>query len=92
MNRHALPTQTVQGTVDALEYIRQLFAENGIQSGLFHRFACTVHSPGGKDPEEYGIQLMPLPFATFAKNDVHFTPLTGVDHDSLGKALGAHYD
>ena len=40
--------QTVQDTVDALEYVRQLFANGCIQSGFFHRFACTVHSPVGK--------------------------------------------
>ncbi|MDE2440450.1 MAG: B12-binding domain-containing radical SAM protein [Betaproteobacteria bacterium] len=84
---YGFPTQTVQDTVDALEYVRQLFAENCIQSGFFHRFACTVHSPVGKAPEEYGIKLQPLPPGKFAKNDVHFIDPTGVDHDRLGKAL-----
>jgi hypothetical protein len=77
----------VQDTVDALEYVRQLFAENCIQSGFFHRFACTVHSPVGKNPAEYGIKLKPLPPGKFAKNDVQFIDPTGVDHDRLGKAL-----
>ncbi|HLO62213.1 MAG TPA: radical SAM protein, partial [Azonexus sp.] len=84
---YGFPTQTVQDTVDALEYVRQLFAENCIQSGFFHRFACTVHSPVGQQPEEYGIKLQPLPPGKFAKNDVHFIDPTGVDHDRLGKAL-----
>ena len=84
---YGFPTQTVHDTVDALEYVRQLFAENCIQSGFFHRFACTVHSPVGKNPEEYGIKLQPLPPGKFAKNDVHFIDPTGVDHDRLGKAL-----
>jgi hypothetical protein len=64
---YGFPTQTVQDTVDALEYVRQLFAENCIQSGFFHRFACTVHSPVGKNPAEYGIKLKPLPPGKFAK-------------------------
>ena len=84
---YGFPTQTVQDTVDALEYVRQLFAEGCIQSGFFHRFACTVHSPVGLNPAEYGIKLKPLPPITFASNDVEFTDPTGVDHDSLGKAL-----
>jgi radical SAM superfamily enzyme YgiQ (UPF0313 family) len=84
---YGFPTQTVQDTVDALEYVRQLFAEGCIQSGFFHRFACTVHSPVGQHPEEYGIELLPLPEVTFAKNDVGFIDPTGVDHDSLGVAL-----
>ena len=47
---YGFPTQTVQDTVDALEYVRQLFAAGCIQSGFFHRFACTVHSPVGQGP------------------------------------------
>uniref|UniRef100_Q47EY0 Radical SAM n=1 Tax=Dechloromonas aromatica (strain RCB) TaxID=159087 RepID=Q47EY0_DECAR len=84
---YGFPTQTVQDTVDALEYVRQLFAEGCIQSGYFHRFACTVHSPVGMNPAEYGIKLQPLPPGKFAKNDVQFIDPTGVDHNSLGKAL-----
>ncbi|MBP5986807.1 MAG: radical SAM protein [Azonexus sp.] len=84
---YGFPTQTVQDTVDALEYVRQLFAEGCIQSGYFHRFSCTVHSPVGQNPAEYGIKLQPLPPGKFARNDVHFIDPTGVDHDRLGKAL-----
>jgi radical SAM superfamily enzyme YgiQ (UPF0313 family) len=84
---YGFPTQTVQDTVDALEYVRQLFETGCIQSGFFHRFACTVHSPVGKNPEDYGVILQPLPPVTFAKNDIGFVDPTGVDHDALGVAL-----
>jgi radical SAM superfamily enzyme YgiQ (UPF0313 family) len=84
---YGFPTQTVQDTVDALEYVRQLFAAGCIQSGFFHRFACTVHSPVGRHPEQYGITLKPLPAISFAKNDVGFVDPTGVDHATLGTAL-----
>ncbi len=84
---YGFPTQTVHDTVDALEYVRQLFAAGCIQSGFFHRFACTVHSPVGMHPEEYGVQLVPLPPVSFAKNDIGFIDPSGVDHDSLGRAL-----
>jgi radical SAM superfamily enzyme YgiQ (UPF0313 family) len=84
---YGFPTQTVQDTVDALEYVRQLFENGCIQSGFFHRFACTVHSPVGKNPEDYGVTLLPLPEVSFAKNDVGFIDPTGVDHDALGQAL-----
>ncbi|MFX7033255.1 hypothetical protein ABTI01_19825, partial [Acinetobacter baumannii] len=69
---YGFPTQTVQDTVDALEYVRQLFEAGCIQSGFFHRFACTVHSPVGRNPEEYGITLATLPPVSFAKNDIGF--------------------
>jgi hypothetical protein len=84
---YGFPTQTVQDTVDALEYVRQLFDEGCIQSGFFHRFACTVHSPVGLDPTAFGITLKSLPKGGFAKNDVRFTDPTGTDHDALGEGL-----
>jgi radical SAM superfamily enzyme YgiQ (UPF0313 family) len=84
---YGFPTQTVQDTVDALEYVRQLFENGCIQSGFFHRFVCTVHSPVGLQPDEYGIRLLPLPEVSFAKNDVGFVDPTGVDHDVLGRGL-----
>ncbi|MBU3620743.1 radical SAM protein [Polynucleobacter sp. CS-Odin-A6] len=84
---YGFPTQTVQETVDALEYVRQFFENGCIQSGFFHRFTCTVHSPVGKDPRDYGISLVPLPEISFAKNDVAFIDPSGVDHDLLGLGL-----
>jgi radical SAM superfamily enzyme YgiQ (UPF0313 family) len=84
---YGFPTQTAQDTVDALEYVRQLFAAGCIQSGFFHRFTCTVHSPVGKHPEQYGVTLSPPPQVTFASNDINFTDATGVDHDLFGAAL-----
>ena len=84
---YGFPTQTVHDTVDALEYVRQLFAAGCIQSGFFHRFTCTVHSPVGKDPEAFGVTLMPEPKVSFARNDIGFIDPTGVDHDALGVAL-----
>ena len=88
---YGFPTQTVQDTVDALEYVRQLFETGCIQSGFFHRFACTVHSPVGQNPADYGVTLQPLPAAkpntAFAKNDIGFIDPTGTDHDALGVGL-----
>ncbi len=84
---YGFPTQTMQDTVDALEYVRQLFENGCIQSGFFHRFVCTVHSPVGQDPAAYGVQLRPLPDITFAKNDVGFIDPTGTDHEAMGRAL-----
>jgi hypothetical protein len=84
---YGFPTQTAQDTVDALEYVRQLFAAGCIHSAFFHRFTCTVHSPVGKHPEQYGVTLSPPLQTTFANNDINFTDLTGIDHDVFGAAL-----
>ena len=84
---YGFPTQTLQDTVDALEFVRQLFENGCIQSGFFHRFACTVHSPVGKNPADYGVQIVPLPEVSFAKNDIAFIDPTGTDHEKLGRGL-----
>lgn len=84
---YGFPSQTVRETVDALETVRQLFAEGCLHSGYFHRFACTVHSPVGRHPDQFGVKLLPLPPAPFAKNDLGFVDPEKVDHDALGKGL-----
>ena len=84
---YGFPTQTEQDTVDALELVRQLFAAGCLHSGFWHRFVCTVHSPVGKRPQDYGVTLHPLPPGPFGKNDVGFTDPTGTDHDALGVGL-----
>ncbi len=84
---YGFPTQTVQDTVDALELVRQLFVNGCIQSGFWHRFTCTVHSPVGQDPAAYGVTLQELPEISFGKNDIGFFDPTGTDHDALGVGL-----
>ncbi len=85
---YGFPTQTTQDTVDALEYVRQLFEAGCIHSGFFHRFACKVHSPVGMNPAEYGVTLQPLPAdGRFARNDIAFIDPTPTDHDGLGQGL-----
>ncbi len=83
---YGFPTQTLQETIDSLERVRQLFAAGCLQSAFWHRFTATVHSPVGKDPKAYGIELRPVP-STFAKNEVPFHDPTGVDHDALRPGL-----
>ena len=75
---YGFPTETAQETVDALERVRQLFAEGCMQSAFWHRFAATAHSPIGQQPELFGITLREPPRSTFAKNDVAFDDPTGM--------------
>jgi hypothetical protein len=85
---YGFPTQTAQDTIDALERVRQLFAEGCLQSAFWHRFTATVHSPIGKAPDVYGITLKkPRKAPTFARNDVAFTDPTGCDHDFFAPGL-----
>jgi hypothetical protein len=84
---YGFPTQTEAETVDALERVRQLFSEGCIQSAYWHRFSATAHSPIGRNPEKFGIRLLPMPPVSFARNDLEFEDPTGVDHDLLGEGL-----
>ncbi len=58
---YGFPTETEQETVDALERVRQLFAEGCIQSAFWHRFAATAWSPIGAQPDRYGIRVLRPP-------------------------------
>jgi radical SAM superfamily enzyme YgiQ (UPF0313 family) len=83
---YGFPTETEQETVDALERVRQLFAQGCIQSAFWHRFAATAHSPIGLAPKKFGIRLLPEA-TTFARNEIPFEDPIGADHDFLGRGL-----
>ena len=83
---YAYPSQTVQETVDSLEMVRQMFHEQVLQSGFWHQFALTAHSPVGMEPEKYGIEPQ-LEEITFANNDIQFTDSTGIDHNQFSYGL-----
>ncbi|WP_339651525.1 B12-binding domain-containing radical SAM protein [uncultured Maribacter sp.] len=83
---YGYPTQTVQETVDSLEMVRQLFELGIIQSGFWHQFALTAHSPVGLHPEEYGV-VPDVKSISFANNDIDFKDKTGVDHSKFSFGL-----
>ncbi|MEO8705748.1 MAG: radical SAM protein [Kofleriaceae bacterium] len=84
---YGFPTETVQDTVDALERVRQLFAEGCLQSAFWHRFTATVHSPIGKQPALFGITIKKPAADVFARNDLAFDDPTGCDHDFFADGL-----
>lgn len=83
---YGFPTQTVQETVDSLEMVRQLFEMGIVQSGFWHQFAMTAHSPVGKNPDEFGVEPLKKEIL-FAHNDVDFTDKTGIDHSQFSFGL-----
>jgi radical SAM superfamily enzyme YgiQ (UPF0313 family) len=87
---YGFPTETAQETVDSLEVVRQLFSSKCLQSGFWHRFSATVHSPVGKNPTRYGIEVREPrrpKHGRFAENDLVFEDPSGVNHDALGEGL-----
>ncbi|MBN8565359.1 MAG: radical SAM protein [Flavobacteriales bacterium] len=83
---YGYPTQTIQETIDSLEMVRQLFELGILQSGFWHQFAMTAHSPVGMFPEEFGV-IPQQNDITFANNDIQFTDKTGINHDKFSFGL-----
>ncbi|MGO4818056.1 B12-binding domain-containing radical SAM protein [Flavobacterium sp. W22_SRS_FP1] len=84
---YGYPTQTVQETVDSLEMVRQLFEVGVLQSGFWHQFAMTAHSPVGMHPEKFGVVKETEVIGTFANNDINYIDSTGIDHDKFSFGL-----
>ena len=84
---YGFPTQTTQETLDALERVRQWFAAGWIQSAYWHRFALTAHSLMARDPRRFGIRLLPMSKATFARNEILYRAPRGEDPAKLGPGL-----
>ena len=81
------PTETAQETIDSLEVVRQLFQSNCIQSAFWHQFACTSHSPVGKNPDEFEINITGPKFEGFAENDLYHEDPTGAEHHLYSEGL-----
>ncbi|MFC5684518.1 B12-binding domain-containing radical SAM protein [Flavobacterium sp. MAHUQ-51] len=84
---YGYPTQTVQETIDSLEMVRQLFEAGILQSGFWHQFAMTAHSPVGLYPEKFGVIKNSEEIGTFANNDINYKDSTGINHDKFSYGL-----
>jgi radical SAM superfamily enzyme YgiQ (UPF0313 family) len=84
---YGFPTQTAQETMDSLEMVRQLFENEVIQSGFWHQFAMTAHSPVGLDPQAFGVKSIGPIFAGFAENDMYHEDPKGTDHEAYSEGL-----
>ncbi len=84
---YGFPTQTAQETVDSLEMVRQMFEAGVLQSGFWHQFSMTAHSPVGMYPEQFGVKKEKEAPGSFANNDlVHLDP-SGTDHEAFSFGL-----
>ena len=84
---YGYPTQTIQETVDSLEMVRQLFEAGVLQSGFWHQFAMTAHSPVGMYPERFGVVKETETIGSFANNDINYIDKTGIDHNKFSYGL-----
>ncbi|WP_163715467.1 B12-binding domain-containing radical SAM protein [Mangrovibacterium lignilyticum] len=84
---YGFPTQSAQETIDSMDVVRQLFEAGVIQSGFWHQFAMTAHSPVGLHPEKFKVARESTETGSFANNDlVHIDPI-GCKHELFSDGL-----
>ncbi len=84
---YGFPTQTIPETIDSLEMVRQLFEAGIVQSGFWHQFAMTAHSPIGMYPNQFNVVKETEVIGTFANNDINYIDKSGIDHDQFSFGL-----
>jgi radical SAM superfamily enzyme YgiQ (UPF0313 family) len=91
---YGFPTETAQETIDALEFVRQLFASGALKSAYWHEFVLTAHSPIARHPAKFGIRIPPQPTRPFSNYLLNFEEPGRIDHaqfrDGLQQAV-QHY-
>ena len=84
---YGFPTQTARETIESLEVVRSLFADNYLHSAFWHRYAMTIHSPSGQHPESVGAKKTQDQLNAFANNEVPFSTSNEIDLEFYGNAL-----
>jgi hypothetical protein len=85
---YGYPTQTAQETIDALDFVRGLFARGWLHSAYFHRFALTLHSPAFLDRSRLHLRILDDRQGAFARNEVPFAEPGRLDPGRYGEGLG----
>ncbi|HEX2866285.1 MAG TPA: radical SAM protein [Ignavibacteriales bacterium] len=81
------PTETEQELINSLELVRQFIKLNLFQSGFWHRFSLTAHSPIAENPAEFNIEVTSSAKNPFANNDLNYRDLAGIDHGKFSEGL-----
>ena len=84
---YGFPTQTARETIDSMEVVRQLFEAGVVQSGFWHQFAMTAHSPIGLHPEKFNVSRQSDQTGNFANNDLLHIDPSGCAHEMFSDGL-----
>jgi len=84
---YGFPTETSKETIESLDVVRGLFEKGWLQSAFWHRYAMTIHSPSGMQPETVGAKHVKIERGTFANNEIPFTTENEIDLDYYSKGL-----
>lgn len=86
---YGFPGQTLQETVDGLEWVRQMFRKGCLHSAYWHRFALTVHSGMFTEPDRFGIRIPKSRPRPFALNEAAYSGGHRTDPARIGPGLQA---
>ncbi|MGE5432324.1 MAG: B12-binding domain-containing radical SAM protein, partial [Syntrophomonadaceae bacterium] len=85
------PSETAEEIINSLELVRQFIKNNLFQSGFWHLFSLTAHSPIAASPEKFNLEILSSTRNPFANNDLNHKDLSGIDYSKysggLNKAL-----
>ena len=84
---YGFPSQTVSELFDSLGRVRDLFANQLIQSAFWHRYAMTRHSSSGKNPESVNAKAVEQKDNPFANNEIPFIDPLGIDWEQWSEGL-----
>lgn len=84
---YGFPSQTVSELFDSLGRVRDLFANQLIQSAFWHRYAMTCHSSSGKNPENVNAKAVEQKDNPFANNEIPFIDPLGIDWEQWSEGL-----
>ncbi len=81
------PTETAQETIDALEFVRQMFETGALKSAVWHQFGLTTFSPIASNPAKYGIRIPEQPARPFSNYLIEFDEPGRIDHAQFRDGL-----
>jgi radical SAM superfamily enzyme YgiQ (UPF0313 family) len=84
---YGYPTQTAQEIVDAVDYVRGLFASGALHSAYWHRFALTAHSTAFRDASKLRLHILDHRLTGFSRNEIPFEEPGREDPGIYGEGL-----
>lgn len=84
---YGFPTQSPLETINSLEYVRQFMEEGLIDSGFWHLFTLTDHSPVATNPEKFEIEIISNRDNNFANNDLLHRDKRKLNHAKFSGGL-----
>jgi radical SAM superfamily enzyme YgiQ (UPF0313 family) len=84
---YGFPTETAQEPIDALEFVRQLFAAGALKSAVWHLFGLTTFSPIAKHPAKFGVRISSRPANPFSNYLIDFDEPGRIDHERFRDGL-----